>query len=465
MSNESLRQANNVRAGAFVLSALVVGLIVLFLLGDFWNSLFGPPIQAYKATFPVVDGVDYLQSGSEVRVGGLRVGTVEEVAFEKTPDRPVEWIEVTFTLPAHMAIYSNAVASVRSGLISSDSYISFSSVGFDAANQPAADSGAPGTRLQPGDGFVGASSGGMLGSILGDGNAQHVDSMLVNLEGVTERLNSDRGMIEAVLGGTSTDQVGRIIANLDGVSSDMTVDGYVLQWMLGAPSAEEFRRTVRDLDRIVASVRRNWETAWADEVGSVLSDLESTMATVDDLVASNRAAIDSIVSDVEIIADEARTVWVPRLNDIFASGDESLREAQRLLVEINAHAPLMLGNLGDTMANLNVGSQQLNRAIAEVSASPWRLLYRPTDQEFSNELLYEAARNFAFGTADLKSATASMQRLLEIRGDRLSPEDPGLLLIRDNLVESFRRYEQAQRQLMEILRDGDSPESPSGPGS
>ena len=187
------------------------------------------------------------------------------------------------------------------------------------------------------------------------------------------------------------------------------------------------------------------------------------MANVDGVVATNRDGITAIVSDVERISEQARSVWVPQLNKIFASGEDTLVEAQQLLTEINAHAPLMLDNLGDTMANLNIGSQQLNRAIADVAASPWRLLYRPTDQEFSNELLYEAARNFAFGTADLKSATHSMQRLLEIRGDQLQADDQSLLLIRDNLVESFRRYEHAQQQLMEILRGEDA--DPTAPGS
>ena len=57
-----------------------------------------------------------------------------------------------------------------------------------------------------------------------------------------------------------------------------------------------------------------------------------------------------------------------------------------------------------------------------------------------------------------------MQRVLDARGGESAVEDEDLLIIRDNLIESFHRYERAQQQLMEILR-GENPEGTTAVGA
>ena len=140
----SARQSsNNVKAGVFVLIALAIGVAVIFILGDLWGKLFGPSMNSYDARFSIVEGVGFLQPGSEVRAGGIAMGTVSDVT-PQVGDAPLREIEVTFSLPADVSLYSNAVATVQSGLISADSYILLSSVGWDAAHRSTGDVGDPG---------------------------------------------------------------------------------------------------------------------------------------------------------------------------------------------------------------------------------------------------------------------------------------------------------------------------------
>ncbi|MDG2094513.1 MAG: MlaD family protein [Phycisphaerales bacterium] len=428
MSNESLRQANNVKAGVFVTIALFVGLFVIFLLGDLWTVFFGPSMNTYETSYAVVDGVSYLQKGSEVRVGGIKTGVVEQVSFELDGKKPIEMIQVRFSLPENILLYSNAVAVVKSGLISADSFIAISSLGFDEANRPRNDSGISGSLLKSGDEFKGTNGGGMLASLLGTQATADVNSFL-------DMLNQ--------------------------VSRKMKQEGYVLKWVLGAPSAREVQDVIKNLDVVMADFQQKWQGQWSSELSSILTNVNASMTNVNEIIDRNDQSIDEIVANVRSLTTVAETEWAPKLTSIFSNGQKTLEDVQQVVEDVRVRSPIMLDNLGDSLANLNVGSQQLSRTITEVSASPWRLLYRPTDKEYSNELLYEAARNFSFGTADLKAATGSMRRLMDARGDDLTAEDQDFILIRQNLIDSFERYQRAQQQLMEILR-GDGTVSDDG---
>ncbi len=428
MSNESLRQANNVKAGIFVTISLVIALIVIFLLGDLWTLFFGSPTTSYATSYTVRDGVSYLQTGSDVRIGGIKLGTVDSVVLDESTTDIDRKIDVTFSIPTTIPLYSNAIATIQSGLISADSYIAISSLGYDEANQPEDQEGPPGKRLEAGGYFTGKGSAGMLGSLVG---------------------------------ARSSDNIEVFLANIATLSGRFTQDGYVLKWVLGAPSAVEIQDVVQNVDRFVQDFRDNWDSAWSDEISSILDNLDSSMTGIDEIIVENKASFDEIVENVRSVTAEADSNWKPQLTAIFADGRTTLENVDSVVADFRRRSPLLFDNLGDTLAQLNVASQQLNRAIAEVSANPWRLLYRPTDKEYSNELLYEAARNFSFGASDLKSAAGSMQRLLDARGDQLGADDEDLLLIRRNLVESFQRYERAQQQLMDILRGDDATDSSS----
>ncbi|MDP6480039.1 MAG: MlaD family protein, partial [Phycisphaerales bacterium] len=149
---------NNIKAGLFVLVSIAVGVAVIFILGDLWGAITGPPMTSYRVNFTVRDGVGFLKPGSVVRVGGLSMGEVESVGLKSGQD-PERSIEVVLSLPSKVELYSNATASIQSGLISGDSYILVSSVGWDAAHRTQLDEGQPGTRLAAGDQLEGTPSG------------------------------------------------------------------------------------------------------------------------------------------------------------------------------------------------------------------------------------------------------------------------------------------------------------------
>ncbi|MCA9295392.1 MAG: hypothetical protein KC983_02725 [Phycisphaerales bacterium] len=80
MGSPRERQRNNVRAGLFVTITLLIAMGIVFALTDI-KDVFLTSRHAYRVTYTVESGVKSLSPGSQVRIGGLPVGRVKDVAL------------------------------------------------------------------------------------------------------------------------------------------------------------------------------------------------------------------------------------------------------------------------------------------------------------------------------------------------------------------------------------------------
>ena len=203
-----------------------------------------------------------------------------------------------------------------------------------------------------------------------------------------------------------------------------------------------FRRG--EIDILVAELQD-----FAQAVDTVASWINNNEGSFQDM-ADNLDATLSRASEIAATIQEQTWPKVERFMDnLLVTVDDIMAT----VADLRVHAGPWFSDIDVSLANLTLASQQLTQMLAEVTASPWRLLYRPTDKQFTQELIYSASRNFVFGAADLKSAAESMQRFMEVNGDAIDPDDPQFEVIRRNLLDSARRYERAQEQLMDLLRD------------
>jgi hypothetical protein len=363
------------------------------------------------------------------------MGEVESVGLKSGQD-PERSIEVGFSLPSEVELYSNATASIQSGLISGDSYILVSSVGWDAAHRTQLDEGQPGTRLAAGDQLEGTPSGGILGSLLGPEVGAELASAIDHVEVITRRLQQEGYVLEWILGGEEAGSIAAGAETLGHVFQKMGADGYVIEWVLGGKAGNDIRT-------LVTRVKSDWvgvdgKPGWSDEISTVLAESEDLAEIVREarsFVVGNREEFQAIVDDVTAAAEDAKVV----------------------IAELRANSPLWIADIGGSLANLDLTSQQLLLLTQEARNAPWRLLYQPSKSEVTNELLYEASRNFVFGAADLKSAAESMDRLVTARGDELSTDAKDFTLVRDNLNAAVARYERAQKQLSQVLHGATTP--------
>ncbi|MDG2201783.1 MAG: hypothetical protein P8K80_11455 [Phycisphaerales bacterium] len=431
MSNAASRSQNNIKAGIFVTVSILVGLCVIFVLGDFIRY-FGPSDSTYTVTYEVSDGVAGLGSGSFVKVGGIVVGKVDDVTFDVQENRPLTKIDVVFSMPVSMQLRTDAQVSVGAGLISSDAWLAFTSLGTEGA------------VIEPGGTFQGVSLS-MLDSLLGSDSSDNISSTLDSLAVITKRLEQDGELIQWVLGDGSTKDVQEVLSGLN----DAVKNGNKLLTDLDA----DWANWSKEIDVLMAEVQ-DFARA-VDTLSSWINNNETKFQDITD-------NLDDTLSRASELATTIQEQTWPKVEAFIDNLLATTADVKVVVADLRARSGPWFGDIDVTLANLTLSSQQLTQLLAEVTASPWRLLYRPTDKQYSQELIYEASRNFVFGAADLKSAAESMQRFMDAHGQDLSDDHDQFELMRKNLLDSARRYQRAQEQLMGLLRGdeggaGDSP--------
>ena len=431
----TINSGNNVKAGVFVFISVVTCVVVLFALGGLWGAITGPGMTSYRMSFAVHEGVGYLSPGSIVRLGGLKIGEVTSVKFMADQDSQ-RTIEVGFKVPTDIDLYSNAEATIQSGLITASSYVMITSLGWDATHRISTDVGADGTLLAASDLLIGTSANGMLSSLLGITAGENLTGTISNIAEITSRLREDGYALEWILGKEDAASLSNGASVVGEVFDKMGTDGYIIEWILGTDSGQSIKK-------LLTRVNSDWvgvdgQSGWSHEISTMLNlgdNIAEIVKSVRKLVVENRAQLDAIVHDVAMAASDAKSV----------------------MAELQANAPLWSDDVGGSLADLSLSSQQLLLLMQEARNAPWRLLYQPSELEVTNELLYEASRNFVFGAADLKSAAASMDRLVNARGDELSTDMRDFKLVRDNLNAAVSRYERAQTQLSQVLQGTTTP--------
>jgi len=106
-----------IRLGLFILGALVVLAIGIFLIGSkemLFNSTY-----TVKANFKTVAGLD---NGSDVRVGGMHEGTVKRIILPPRPDQEVT-VEMSVDKRTHDVLKKDSVAAIKSEGLMGDKFV------------------------------------------------------------------------------------------------------------------------------------------------------------------------------------------------------------------------------------------------------------------------------------------------------------------------------------------------------
>lgn len=414
MANPSERHRNNLRAGIFVSVALITALIVVVVLSGVWTTL-TRTTEDYTVRFEVSSGVANLKRGAEVRVGGLALGRVESVEPSVAPGQAFEDILVRFNLHDAIELFGDAKILVSSPLLGSDAWLDIPHVGHPATPMPD-------------DGVIpGATSAGMLTTMLGPANADRADAIIENAERFSAYL------------GELPETVDPIVQDVGAVVHDLREE----RWPHWAGSVDEIM---------------TWATSFTASIDGGIADARAFIGDGRDILAENRDALRTSMSnvettseDVKVIAERVRTETLDKANALLDNGRLAIDDARAALDRIRTDYDGWSERLGDTFANASLASQQLKLATIEVRRSPWKLLYRPSPTELEHELLYDAARSFALASADLKAASASVKAILDEHGDVLGQDDALLERVQRNLTGPLENYERAQQRLLDVL--------------
>ena len=412
--------SNNLRAGIFVSTILVLALAVGFVLlkVDLFKKY-----QTLVLQFDTTEGVSGLSRGSEVKVGGLTVGRVISITPDIDQNDDLTAINVTIEIMEGIPIrYSDTAPEgtnaevIRVGsLVGSTSIINFNTLGQ-----------APAPLLNSGDKLLATRGSGMLTTLVGPANAVRTNEIIKGL-------------------------------------------AVTAAWLKTIP--EEYRTrvvpTLQNLSTTTANFNQDYET-WRKPIGDTLLNAQSFTGNADQLLKDNKAKFTQLMdntsatmADAKVIASEFKTKGMPALQKLLDQGADAAQSLASSLGQVEQQMPQRLTDLRDFMLDAREIAGQFKLTAIEIRRSPWKLLYQPKPGEVAHENLYSATRAFALATADLKTASASLQAVLAQDANKFNSDENFRKEVRQEVLDSLEKYEAAQRQLFDVLA---APQSQGGEG-
>jgi hypothetical protein len=146
-----------------------------------------------------------------------------------------------------------------------------------------------------------------------------------------------------------------------------------------------------------------------------------------------------------------RTETVDKLTAMLDKANTSLDDVKSATASLSTLVVTQKPVLERMIANMRLTSDQLKLTAIEVRRSPWRLLYKPEQQELETDNLYDASRSFALAATTLESTAESLSALMNKYGEKIDTADPDLKLILSNLHETFEKFSTAETDFWKSL--------------
>jgi len=394
MSQTRNKRQNNLRAGVFVSLTLVLGLIVFTILTNAVSRL-TTSVNRYQVTFPVSTGIGSLAEGSKVRLGGVLIGRVNAVTPRVDTNEPTTFIDVSFEVDNQYTVYTNATLQSRAGLLGSTGWLSISDVGSGER--------ATSTTILQG------STATMVSQLLGRDAEVNISKSLGALRKISEALSNESGAMTMLLG----EEESRALN--DAIQSAKS--GLVA------------------MESILQSTDTVWPE-WKSSVSTILNDSKALPAKL----GATMQSVQEMVHDV-------RTNILPDVELSMQSLKNSLKSLETMSKTYEKNSPSWAAKITNIIRNVNQISERAEKAIHEISASPWRLLYRPTDREIAYEQLSAASWQLLTALADLKESANILEDV------SLSEDAPSnAASIAASLRENASAFEQARIEILEQMK-------------
>ena len=408
MASISERSRNNVKAGLFVSLSLLLAIVTVISLTDIWQDL-SRPTREYTVIFGVREGVKNLKSGGKVRVGGVDMGTVVSVEPDIVPGEPLERILVTFELNNKVELYDGATVLVTPALIGADAWLDITGVGDPR-------------RPLPSTGIDGFSAPGILTMLVGSDNAKKANTMF--------------------------DEALEAVDNVKVATEDVRA-------LTGRVRYEDWPHWAMRIRHIV-----DWGADATDQLDRIMNEGEGFLTSAHDVIADNRNSIDAIASNVEVTSQDMKAIMtrfraesMDQIDRMLDSGGRAMAQAEGILDDLSGALDYWVPQFDETLADVRLSAQQIKLTAIELRRGPWKLLYRPSNDELEHELLYDSVRSFAFAAADMKASATAVERVLDKHAANLADGDAELFdTMTRNLLDSMKAYETAQQKLLDVLQ-------------
>lgn len=401
---------NQFKAGLFIVGSFSVAAAIFF--GITGSSLLSGPTHDYTALFDLHEDVSGLTLGSEVRIGGFKVGTVQKVDIV-VDDKGLPHTLVTFRTPARYTLKQDAIVAIQASLTGAVN-LNVASLGTG----PAADS------KYPLDGRPDALSSAIAS--VGNVGPEITDTLEAWRPRVTGILDDVRPRTNAAI-----DQV-----RTTAVTADETIKQLRSKIEPGyekyAGVADATKGAMAGLDAILGDTKGDIRKTMAN-LADMTGALKTRVPTVMDKVADNLDAFRAQMTKIGTILDDTKAIAANTAD--FTGGARTVLNNNRARID-------------EIVKSASFAAANLAAASSEIRHAPWRLLYKPSDGEVANQNLYDAARQFAEASRKMQdSAEALKASAADPKADAASVQ-----AMIDKLDIDFANYKKVEATLWDRVK-------------
>jgi phospholipid/cholesterol/gamma-HCH transport system substrate-binding protein len=382
------KQRNALRAGLFMVISLA--LVVFVIIAISGAGRFTQSFTTYPVVFSIADDIGGLQAGDDVRLGGLKVGSVRDISIHTIPNAATgngqPQVVVYIDVPARFPLNTDAGVEVEKTLTGSAA-VNIESFGSGPAWQST-------DYLH--------------------GKPDALSQTFRGLGTATQKLNAD------------LDKLGQ------------TADAFTETAFTASATVHDLRIRLPEIilryQELTAAAVRALDVIH-DLLGPSTGDFHNTLSNVRALTGDLRDRLPDDLDQLHAILGKTN-ITVTRAADAMANVKATTGSLRDIVVGNKS-------KLAGIIASLKATSDNLKYASIEIRHSPWRLLYQPKAGEVANLNTYDSVRQFAEGAGSLDDAAAALRDAL----DTPSPDPQQVKKLMADLDVSFSRFQAVQQKL------------------
>jgi ABC-type transporter Mla subunit MlaD len=473
------KDTSNVKAGIFVVVGIILGFVVIVILSDIESLLQGT--QQFTVRFALVDGLKGLKEGASVTIGDHPTGAVVAIEDETDDEGRLIGKRAVVEVPANIKLYDNAVVKLNPPPLGGGTTLNIESVGSDASDreEPAllVDERflfeiKPDGKLRRGldDPFAHltdeqlraqgrkVTSDGQGRWKLGDSWELTSDDVLA---GGVETTPMMKDIVQEIgIRDIERRRIRNIIRNVDILVAEFSRDperyGEIIASVRSATqradTALEQVQTVldenRDNVRVAIEKIRNIVRDNEQDVRAAIENIRKIVETNRPVVESALARADETMGYARDVTRRVRDETMDKITEAVDNASVTLAGARTTIKELDGLVTTQRPMLERMIANLRLASDNMKLAAIEIRRAPWRLLYKPEEQEVDTENLYSSARSFLLAADSVETTVATLKRILEAAGP---VKDQELQRTVDKLKLSVEKFTEAEQQFFDAL--------------
>jgi phospholipid/cholesterol/gamma-HCH transport system substrate-binding protein len=383
------------QAGLFILFAIAAGIFLIARVADR-----GTPGDAkqYVAVFAAGEDIAGLNKGNEVRVLGVKVGTVESITVvaPPTPEQDAE-VHVAFTVGRGIELRETGNNVELQTAVTGGAWLNILNVG--------------------------------TGQALAEGDK--VDARTSNLLAMVQDVRNE---LELTLGAMRED--------MDLVTAEMVETADSIE-TAATDATALLNKVEEELDPVLVDIDK-----FLEESTGVMTDVRSVFGDSGDDIRTTLAKLSTLTTSL----DEKIPSTIDQIDGFVAKAETSIDGVDTLVTELTGTATQARTLLADNRPDIDRMIESARRSFDELEglvddlrANPSRLIWPPDEKDQRNLDLYATARTYAKAAEDLESAAAALhQATANGEADPIKLEG-----LRQQLLQQFDYFDKLQVEVWE----------------